>query len=262
MYETTTHLANPVLWGSGFTLAINIWSYSIAIITMIGVALVFEKAGEKWWKALIPFYDEWTETQIGRAPTSWFWTKMCATFVGVFVMSAGFMLLILGGVVDDGWSILVSGFFLVLAGFMLLILAVVFRGRILHRLALAFGKDIGFALGLLLLSPIFWLILAFDDSQYQPATASGEQTSGDSEQTQEESELYAAAPYAQQTATVPAADKSHSPAAAEEQKRPSRWTVVGFVLLILVPLFTVCTLAQLAMNLLNQSILTGAGPLF
>jgi hypothetical protein len=35
-----------------------------------------------------------------------------------------------------------------------------------YYIAKAFGKDIGFTLGLILLNPIFLLILAFDDSRY------------------------------------------------------------------------------------------------
>ncbi len=39
---------------------------------------------------------------------------------------------------------------------------------VVHRLSLSFGKDIGFTIGLLLLSPIFYPILGFGSAQYQP----------------------------------------------------------------------------------------------
>ena len=38
---------------------------------------------------------------------------------------------------------------------------------VLHNVSKNFGHDVGFTLGLIFLSPIFWLILAWGDSQYQ-----------------------------------------------------------------------------------------------
>ncbi len=43
---------------------------------------------------------------------------------------------------------------------------IVVAAVILHRLSRAFGHDIGFTIGLLLLSPVFMLILAFGESRY------------------------------------------------------------------------------------------------
>ena len=37
----------------------------------------------------------------------------------------------------------------------------------MYKLGQAFGKDTGFCIGLMLLSPIFLMILAFSDAQYQ-----------------------------------------------------------------------------------------------
>ena len=39
----------------------------------------------------------------------------------------------------------------------------------MFKLAKSFGKGVGFGFGLLFLSPIFLLILAFDNSTYSPA---------------------------------------------------------------------------------------------
>jgi hypothetical protein len=40
----------------------------------------------------------------------------------------------------------------------------------IHGLSKAFGKDVGFTLGLIFLSPIFFAILAFGDAKYVYAT--------------------------------------------------------------------------------------------
>jgi hypothetical protein len=42
---------------------------------------------------------------------------------------------------------------------------------IVFPLATRFGKGAGFAVGLLILAPIFWPMLAFGDAKYQPAAA-------------------------------------------------------------------------------------------
>lgn len=42
---------------------------------------------------------------------------------------------------------------------------------VVHNVSKNFGHDVGFTLGLIFLSPIFWPILAFGDSQYRGPTA-------------------------------------------------------------------------------------------
>lgn len=61
-------------------------------------------------------------------------------------------------------------------GWMFLLLLIPFVNivveiKLVFDLAKVFGKGIGFGFGLLLLSPIFMLILAFDHSEYQGNTA-------------------------------------------------------------------------------------------
>ena len=52
------------------------------------------------------------------------------------------------------------------------ILDVILSFAMIFRLAQVYGKGTGFALGLLFLSPIFFLMLAFGDSQYYGAVDS------------------------------------------------------------------------------------------
>jgi hypothetical protein len=47
------------------------------------------------------------------------------------------------------------------------IVNIVFLIIILHRVSLSFGKSGGFTVGLVLLSIVFWGILAFDKSEYK-----------------------------------------------------------------------------------------------
>ena len=57
-----------------------------------------------------------------------------------------------------GWWLVL--FFIPFANFVVMII-------LLNELSKAFGHGTGFTLGLILLSPIFWLILGFGDSKYQ-----------------------------------------------------------------------------------------------
>jgi hypothetical protein len=54
-------------------------------------------------------------------------------------------------------------------GIMVPILNLIIAIAVMIRLSQAFGKDSGFAIGLLLLSPIFMAILSFGDSTYDPS---------------------------------------------------------------------------------------------
>ncbi|AIO18800.1 hypothetical protein KQ51_00920 [Candidatus Izimaplasma bacterium HR1] len=58
----------------------------------------------------------------------------------------------------SGWALLL---------FFIPVVNVIFAFVLLFKIAENFGKGGGFALGLIFLSPIFWAILAFDDSVFQ-----------------------------------------------------------------------------------------------
>lgn len=98
----------------------------VAVVTIIGMWKVFEKAGVAGWKAIIPFYNSYLLTEIS-GQNGWL-------FLLIFVPGVGSLI----------WSILVS-----------------------LKMAPAFGKETGFAIGLILLAPIFYCILGFGSAQYQ-----------------------------------------------------------------------------------------------
>ena len=99
----------------------------IAVIVLMIVAMwkIYTKAGREGWKAIIPFYNMYTITEIAGL-NGWL-------FLLSFIPGVGTLI----------WSIMVA-----------------------IKLAPAFGKGTGFAVGLILLSPIFYLILAFGDAKY------------------------------------------------------------------------------------------------
>ena len=111
----------------------------ILIIKTIAMWKLFNKAGEKGWKAIIPIYNMVILFKIsGLSP--WLVLVYLATFIPYV-----------------GWMAVVA-----------------LNAFLAYQLAKSFGKDAGWAVGLYFLAPIFYMILAFGKSQY--IGPNGEQT--------------------------------------------------------------------------------------
>ncbi|MCL2746342.1 MAG: DUF5684 domain-containing protein [Coriobacteriia bacterium] len=211
--------------------------------TYVGTALVFNKAGENWWKGLIPFYNIWVETKIGQSPPSWFWLYLGVSFVAGFPAGIGIVLISISQF-EHNAALMAIGIIMVLLTVALAIATLALYGRILYNLVQCFGKGLGFTLGLLFLGPIFWLILGLDDSQYRPrpepmyppygtATMSGIQGPGPYGQVPDphvQQEMPAAGTFPQQPQQV----------MPENSGRLSPGAVAGYTLLIIAPLALCC----------------------
>ena len=102
----------------------TILSLALAVLAIVAMWKIFEKAGKPGWAAIIPFYNIYVLFEI-----TW----------------------------GNGWKFL----------FLLIPIAnIVFAIITMVKLAKAFGKSGGFAVGLIFLSIIFYCILAFDKSEY------------------------------------------------------------------------------------------------
>jgi len=107
-------------------------AFYIALIIFMVVVYwkIFEKAGQPGWASIVPFYNTYVLiVNILQMPPIWFWLLLvpCANIVVLLIL--------------------------------------VFM--IPFKLAEKFGKDTGFAIGLLLLGIIFLPILAFGDARYR-----------------------------------------------------------------------------------------------
>lgn len=155
---TDTQVLEVLLAMVGVIVTVGIAMY---VISAIAYWQIFKKAGEKGWKALIPVYNSYIIYKISWK-TSMFWIMLILDIV--YAVLAGINVSAQSGVLA----------FLMYAVY----IAVLVIGIIsIHKLSKAFGHGVGFTLGLIFLSPIFILILAFGGSQYvgntsQPATAS------------------------------------------------------------------------------------------
>ncbi|MCI8460094.1 MAG: zinc ribbon domain-containing protein [Bacilli bacterium] len=122
----------------GFFIILFIIGIISLIILLIANYKIFEKAGEEGWKVFIPFYGTYTMCKfIGVNP---YWILI--TLIGALLTSVPLV-----GLVSTAASL----YFSVLKNV---------------SLAKSFGKETGFAIGLIFLPIIFYPILAFGKNKY------------------------------------------------------------------------------------------------
>ena len=115
---------------------------------------LFTKAGEAGWKSIIPIYGDYVSYRIAWQ-TSYFWL--------IFIL----------GIVASGieGAANPNGDNMMLMAIVALIRLIIALIGIMYsvKLARAFGRGTGFAIGLIFLQPIFMLILGFGDDPYYGA---------------------------------------------------------------------------------------------
>lgn len=141
-------ISSMMLLGGIYLILALVWW----ILQIIANWNIFTKAGEAGWKSLIPIYGDYVSYKIAWQ-TSYFWLSFILGIVASYVSSA---------------NLNESIFLTVIATLLRIVIAVI---NIIYcvKLSKAFGHGIGFAIGLILLQPIFLLILGFSSDQYYGA---------------------------------------------------------------------------------------------
>lgn len=114
---------------------------ALAILIIVARCKMFEKAGEKWWKSLIPVYSTWIETKIGGL--AWWWLPI---FVLVAGLSAG------KGTYVFAWTTTLVQF------------------NIIFNISKKFGKSGGFAFLCTILPFVGLPMLGFGSTKYDKNT--------------------------------------------------------------------------------------------
>ena len=142
--EETVYLQAAAIGGMVAVLVIvGIAAY---VISVIGLWKVFVKAGQPGWKSIIPIYNAYVMYEFSWTKTYMFWITL-----GLGIVSAAFQN-------SEGFMASVAG----AASFASVVIMVMLN----IRMARAFGKGAGFAVGLTFLPFIFTLILGFGDARY------------------------------------------------------------------------------------------------
>ena len=165
MQTTTTLTTNQAAVAGGVLGGMFAFAMTIGLIYYILLVIagwkIFEKAGEKGWKALIPIYNSYIYYKI-VGMKKWFW----ATLIVAFVVSLATTLMGQGTQVqgmDLSTGTGIASFILTIA---LLVFAFIVSVMYVIRTSRAFGHGAWFAIGLFFLQGIFLLVLGFGKSKY------------------------------------------------------------------------------------------------
>ncbi|MBR2766860.1 hypothetical protein IKD67_02130 [Candidatus Saccharibacteria bacterium] len=166
----TTLTANESAFAGGIVggaaVAMSIFLVVWFIMMVIAWWKIFEKAGEKGWKALIPIYDLYILYKI-VGMKMWFWISLLLGVVGGIVIAAmGFDPNTLNANSFSGNTLAPAIIYVVE-----LVISFVISVVVYARLSKVFGHGVGFTLGLVFLSGIFMLILGFGSSKYDKKVA-------------------------------------------------------------------------------------------
>lgn len=126
------------------------------VILSLGIRwFIFQKAGQKGWKALIPIYSDYTYYKIAWSGRIYVILFICSILTGIMGAIFGAAESKIGLFVTLACSIALFGAYAIIAM------------RLQFKMAQAFGKNDYFAIGLYFLNSIFTSILAFGTAEYQ-----------------------------------------------------------------------------------------------
>lgn len=121
-------------------------------VTCAGVWTSFSKAGRPGWACIVPIYGAIVWLDIAGKP--WWW---------LFILVAPTLFILLGFVLGFALgSFLIILLFYVVGAIGVLALSFI----VCIPFARNYGQGIGFAIGLLLLPPVFYPLLGFGDAEY------------------------------------------------------------------------------------------------
>lgn len=122
-----------------FVIMIMLICITLGILQIIGTWKILTKANKPGWGALIPFYNQYLLCKITGVNPWWIVIVICSGFLSFIP--------VIGGLLSFAASI----YFAILLNV---------------SLARSFGKEDSYAVGLILLAPIFYFILGTKDNKY------------------------------------------------------------------------------------------------
>ena len=153
------------LMSEGFSSVVNLIQFAMRILMIIGMWLMFDKAGEHGWGSIIPFYRGYLLFKTAGIK-NWFWGSLVVSLVygiclvvSMIYFFVYFIVGIFGGAntMDDGVTAFMAGLFFIgcIAGVICFVITIV-RGI---KMAQAFNLGGGWAVGIILLPWLFYMIM-------------------------------------------------------------------------------------------------------
>ena len=140
--NTIEELINKI--GTSALIVMFVFILAIAILFIVAMWKIFQKAGEPGWKAIIPFYNSYTMYKIVW-DTKFFWIN--------------FGLGVLTGIINFLPPLAFLSYIISIAAFVIEVM-------LLNKLAKSFGHGTGFTIGLIFLPYVFLLILGFGSDEF------------------------------------------------------------------------------------------------
>lgn len=172
--DTTTTLTlenltpTEAAFAGGLIGTFTVFGIIVLALVIIGIWKIFTKAGEKGWKSIIPIYNMYILFKICGA-TKWFWGLLCASILGSILMTVNMPKELLNvDATEIDYSIIEWGNYPAYTiGLVIACIAGIVEDVIIAvRLAKAFGKGIGYTLGIIFLPYVFTIILGFGSAKY------------------------------------------------------------------------------------------------
>lgn len=124
----------------------------IIIISYIGKWKCFEKAGEKGWKAIIPFYNSAILYKISGMNPNWVFVDIASWLMSIIIKM----------ILPNFGTANITMFLLLAANIFELVLTIL----VVINFCRSFNKGGGYIAGMLLVSPIFYMIIGFGNAEY------------------------------------------------------------------------------------------------
>ena len=149
----------------GFSSVVNIIQLAMRIVMIIGMWLMFDKAGENGWGSIIPIYRGYLLFKTAGI-RNWFWGTLVASLVygvcltvSMIYFCAYFVIAAFGGASqmdDSATKFMAILFFLGSIAGLYCFIVTIFRGI---KMAKAFNLSGGWAVGIILLPWLFYMIM-------------------------------------------------------------------------------------------------------
>lgn len=170
MYKTTSINPSAVAVATtalaGMALFVMLVCLAVVVLRIIARWRIFEKAGEKGWKALIPFYSDYIFYKIVDM-TPFFWALLASSVVlGVISTIAGATTTAVTNNYGFSFSYTSANPVVTMLSGLIGIFGIVVNIFVAIRLAKVFKKGGGYIAGLILVPDIFLMILGFGKAKY------------------------------------------------------------------------------------------------
>lgn len=153
----TTYVTTSSSLGMGM-LIFDLIVLALCIVMIVALWKIYKKAGEHGWACLVPFYNSYV---FYRMTWGNGWMFLLPTVL-IFGYVFGLVFLMLSGFAGEAVLTIIMTILAIGCGIASIVINIV----TLHKLSKSFGHGVGFTLGLLFLSVIFYIILGFGSSQY------------------------------------------------------------------------------------------------